>query len=227
MGTEAFWVPAVLAAVSAGGQYANQSAANSRSDKAEAQALTDQQQIREKGEQDVNKTVQDISKSNPQSLAATATGDYVSQLRRNQAGSTTNAPTPGSSALAPAVGGSARYNSDKGTSQQSVQSYGNTNASELGDLDAAVRQRQNEGLEMQTLGTNLNTLGAQSYSQNFVDQLRANTAGQTNPWVSLFSTLVGNAGTAASKNPQWFSTGGVNAAAPGVNAGNPWDWMQK
>ena len=57
----------------------------------------------------------------------------------------------------------------------------------MANADAAVRQRQNEGLAMQTLGTNLNTIGAESYTKNFVDQLRAQTAGQQSPWVSLFS----------------------------------------
>ncbi len=57
---------------------------------------------------------------------------------------------------------------------------------------------------MQTEGTNLNTLGMQSYGQNFVDQLRSQAAGQTSPWLSLFSNLVGGAGNAISKNPSGF-----------------------
>ncbi len=231
MGTEEFWVPLALAAVSGGAQYANASAANSRQDKSEAQAIADQQAIRQKGEQAVNKTVAKIGSDDPGAIAAKEQGNFVAQLRRNAAGS--SSPSD-SSSLAPAAGASSRYNTQKGTAQQNVQAYGDKNASELGDLDAAIRQRQNEGLEQQTLGTNLNTLGAQSYSTNFVDQLRAQQAGQTNPWVSLFSTMVGNVGQAASKNPQWFQTAkntGVSSLAPQtINAGsmvagggNPWN----
>ena len=53
---------------------------------------------------------------------------------------------------------------------------------------------------MQTAGTNLNLLGAQSYTQNFVDQLKANAAGQQNPWLSLLSAGLGGAANALSKN---------------------------
>lgn len=213
MGTEAFWVPAVLAAVSTGAQYENTSQAQNRQNNAEAQAIQDQQAIREKGEGQVNQTVKQIASDNPNSIAAQETGNFVSQLRRNAAGSAAGGSTTGNpqtfggsvSALAPTVGGSSRYNAQRGQSQQEVQQYGNAQASELGDLDAAVRERQNEGLAMQTLNTNLNTLGAQSYSQNFVDQLRAQTAGQANPWVGLFSALAGNSAGALSKNPQLFN----------------------
>ena len=206
----------MLAAVSAGAQYANTSAANSRQDSAEAQAINNQQQIRNKGNALVNQTVSGIAKDNPQQIAAQETGNYVAQLRRNaagsaQGGSTSTSPSlfgQSTSALAPGVVGSSQYKSDQAKSQAQVQAYGNTEASEMGDLDAAVRQRQNEGLEMQTLNTNLNTLGAQSASQNFVDQLRAQTAGQTNPYIGLFSGLTGNAGTTLSKNPQLIGGSG-------------------
>jgi hypothetical protein len=220
LGTEAFWIPAAIAAVSAGAQYANTTQANKRQDQSEAQAIQNQQAIRQKGEAEVNKTVQDVAKSNPNQIAGQATAQYVDQLRRNAAGSS----SPGvSSALAPVAGGSSRYNADKATAQQAVESYGNTKATEMGDLDAAVRQRQNEGLEMSTLNTNLNTLGAQSYAQNFVDQLRSSVAGQTNPLVSLFAGLGANTAGFLSRNPQFFGTSSLapGSIAPQTINGNP------
>ena len=221
MGTEAFWIPAAIAAVSAGANYANTTQANKRQDTSEAAAIANQQAIRQKGEAQVNQTVQDIAKSNPNAIAGKATGQYVDQLRRNAAGSS----SPGvSSALAPVAGGSSRYNADKATAQQAVESYGNEKATEMGDLDAAVRQRQNEGLEMSTLNTNLNTLGAQSYAQNFVDQLRSSVAGQPNPLVSLFAGLGTNAASFLSRNPQVFggkSPLAASSLAPQVINANP------
>lgn len=139
-----------------------------------------------------------IARNGPSQIQGKATGDYIDALRKNAAGSTqggqTGAPTTygaPTSALAPAVGANPRYAADLATSQKQVSDYGNTYANEMGSIDAAVRQRQNEGLGMQTLGTNLNTLGAQSYTKNFVDQLKSQAAGQANPWVSLFSGLLG------------------------------------
>lgn len=219
MGTEAFWVPAVLAAVSSGASYANQSAANSRSDQAEAQAIRNQQAIQNQGMGKVTQLIKNVASSNPNDIANQATSQYVSTLRRNAAGSTQGGSTTGGtqtggasvSSLAPATVGSSRYKSDTGASQKQVQDFGNTYAGEMGDVDAAVRQRQNEGLSMEDLSTQLNKLNAQSYGQNFVDQLRAQTAGLPNPWVSLFSSMLGSGARGMAMNG--FGAGGTPASA--------------
>ena len=210
MGTEAFWIPAAIALASSGAQYANTTQANQRQDTAEAAAIANQQAIRQKGTAEVNKTVQDIAKSDPNQIAGKATAQYVDQLRRNSAGSSSPSAT---SALAPVAGGSSRYNADKASAQEAVQSYGNQKATEMGDLDAAVRQRQNEGLEMSTLNTNLHPLGAQSDAQNFVDQLRSSVAGRPNPMLSLFAGLGSNTANFLSKNPQFFGSSNILASS--------------
>jgi hypothetical protein len=209
MGTEAFWVPAVLAAVSAGGQYANASNAASRANNGETQSIIDQGQIRNQANGQVQQLTKQIAGNNPNALKDQAETSFVNALRQNAAGSTQGGNTaPGStnfgasvSALAPSTVGSSRYKAGTAASQKQVEQFGNTNAGEMASVDAAVRQRQNEGLAMQTLGTGLNGLGAQSYTKNFVDQLRAQTAGQQSPWVGLFSNLAQNAASYYSKNP--------------------------
>lgn len=208
MGTEEFWVPAVLAAVSTGATYANQSQANQRQNDAEAQAIRNQEAITEKSNQATRALTQQVAKDNPQQIAGQATGDYVATLRKNAAGSTQGGSTSNgaqtfgasTSSLAPAAGASSRYNKGTAASQQEVENFGDNYARELGTIDAATRMRQNEGLAMGTLGTQLNTLGAQSYGQNFVDQLRAQASGQANPWISLASGLFSNAAGTISKN---------------------------
>jgi hypothetical protein len=102
--------------------------------------------------------------------------------------------------LAPVVGANPRYAADVANSRATVQNYGNTRAAQMGATDAAVRMRQNEGLKMQDLGTNLNTLGAQSATTNYVDQLRAQAANTPSPWASLGAGLLNNAGNFLSKN---------------------------
>jgi hypothetical protein len=212
-GTEEFWVPAVLAAVSAGGQAINQQNANKRQQTAEVQAIGDQDQLREQANSQVKNLTQQIAQNTPQQLQAKEEGDFVNTLRKNQAGSgaanaTSNAPNTNFGApvgsLGATAGASSRYKSDTANAQQQVQAYGNTNAEEESAVDSAVRQRQNEGLAMNTLGTNLNSLAAKSYQTNFVDQLRAQTQGQANPWVSLFSSVLGNGANAYSKDPTMF-----------------------
>ena len=218
MGTEEFWVPLALAAVSGGAQYANASSATSRANNAEAQTIDDEQQYRTQANSAVNQLTKQIANNSPNQLANQAQTSFVNTLRKNAAGSalgggTSSDPTlfgASTSALPPTSVGSSQYKKALGNSQQQVESYGNQNAGEMSAVDAAVRQRQNEGLAMQTLSTNLNGLNQQAYQKSFVDQLRAQAAGQQNPWVSLFGNVAGNAGQSISKNglPWGQGTGG-------------------
>lgn len=217
MGTEAFWVPAAIAAVGSGAQYVNQKQANQRQNDAEITGIQHQQALEDQARNETSQLTQQIARNTPTQIANKATGDYVASLRKNAAGSTQGGSTTGgaqtfgqsTSALAPASGASSRYNDAAASSQKEVADYGNNYAKEMGQLDAATRQRQNEGLAMQTLGTNFNTLGAQSYTQNFVDQLRSQAAGQTNPWVALMGNLLKNGANAYAMN----AGGGVSSYA--------------
>lgn len=211
MGTEAFWVPAVVSAIGAGTTYANNAQAEKRADHAQTEAIIDQADTRQKANSQVQNLTRAIAQNGPQSEAAKSTGEYVDQLRRNAAGSTQGGTTTGgaqtfgqsTSALPPNVKGE-RYAQATASGQKESQAYGNTLAEEMGQLDAATRQRQNEGLGMQTLGTNLNTLGLESYGKNFVDQLRAQVAGRANPWVGLGGNIISNTGGAMSMNPDAY-----------------------
>jgi hypothetical protein len=218
MGTEAFWIPAAVAALSAAGQGVNQMQANKRQQNAQVQSIANQAQIRGQANSQVKALTDQIANNSPQQMAAKETGDFVNTLRRNQAAGAgtagglnprgwdpnntnpdTNFGAP-TSALPPAAGASSRYKTDSANASTQNQQFGTTMADEVGKIDAAVRQRQNEGLAQQTLGTGLNQLGAQSYTQNFVDQLRAQTAGQTNPWVGLFSNMLQKGANAYATN---------------------------
>lgn len=217
MGTEAFWVPAAVAALGSGAQYVNQKQASQRQNDAQIEAIQHAQALEGTARAQTNQLTQQIARNTPTQIANKATGEYVDQLRKGAAGSTQGGSTTdgtqtsgqSTSALAPAVGASSRYKEDAANSQKEVANYGNTYAQEMGNLDAATRQRQNEALGMQTLGTNFNTLGAQSYSTNFVDQLRAQAAGQANPWVALMGNLLKNGASAYAMN----AGGGVSPYA--------------
>ncbi len=213
MGTEALWVPLAISAVSAGAQAVNQSNANSRAQTAETQAIDNQNAFKTQANDITQQLTKQIAQDSPQQIQGQEESNFVNTLRKNAVGSSQSGAGTDStnfgqpvSALGPASGASARYKSDTAKGQQQTQQYGNTYAGEQSAVDAAVRQRQNEGLMMQTAQTGLNQLNAQSFSQNFVDQLRAQTAGQTSPWVGLFANLAQNGAQAFSKNPKMFSS---------------------
>jgi hypothetical protein len=192
-------IPAIISAVGTGAQYENQRSANNQANDAEQQAILDQQDYRNKAMGTVNKLTQQIQTDSPTQIASQATGQYVQNLRKN-AGATAGGQGGSTSSLAPAVGANARYNTDVASSSQAVQNFGNAEAGEMGQIDAATRQRQNEGLDMGTVGTVLQGLNTQSNAQGFVDQLRSQTASQPNPWVNLMGNLMKNGSNAYAKN---------------------------
>ena len=209
MGTEAFWIPAAIAAVSAIGQGVNQQNATKRSNNAEVQALTNQNQFKNQANSLVNQQTRNIATSDPNALKNQEESAMVNTLRQNVGGSTgtaskspTNFGAP-TSALGPTPSGSSRYKTGSAAAGTEVQNYGNTIAGQESALDSAIRQRQNEGLQMQTLGANLNTLNAQSMAQGFVDQLRARAVGTPNPWVTVASQGLGAFASGMAKNG-WF-----------------------
>jgi hypothetical protein len=207
MGTEAFWVPALLAAAGTGANYVNTKNANSRQQAGEAQSIIDQMKLQSQGNSQVKALTSQIAQDTPTQLAAKSTGDFVSNLRKNAAG-TQSGGSGGSSILfgAPTsslptdINAGSRYKTGAANAQTQTQQYGNELAGEMGQINGATLQRQNEGLAQGTLGTNLNMLGAQSYTQNFADQLRSQAAGQSNPWLTLLGGVLSGAGSAMSKN---------------------------
>lgn len=206
-GTEEFWVPALLAAAGSGAQAINQKNANSRQQAGEVQTILNQQKLQGQGNSQVKALTNQIAQNTPDQLAKQATGQYVDVLRKNAAGTAKGgsggasilfgAPT---SSLPTTINAGSRYKADTAASQSETEDYGNQLAGEMGQIDAATRQRQNEGLAQNTLGTNLNLLGAQSYTQNFADQLRAQASGQQSPWLSLIGSVLSGTGNTLAKN---------------------------
>lgn len=173
----------IMPAVGMAAQYFNQKNANARGQRAQVGAIANQNAFRNTANTDVTNQTNNIANSSPAPIANAENANFVNTLRNNVGQGT-------KSALAPTPGASKRYASDAATAGAATQSFGDTQAGQVSALDAALRQRQNEGLQMQTLGTNLNTINAASQKQNYVDQLRAQAVSQPNPWVSLFSKVM-------------------------------------
>jgi hypothetical protein len=222
----AFFIPAAIAALGAGTQYVDTKKANERQSAATTQSIINQQNLQTQGRGIVDKLTRQVAQNTPDQLAKQATGDYVNVLRRNAAGT---GPTGSSlfgptSSLAPNVNGNARYTNAVAGMGKDIQDYGTQQATQMGNIDAAVRQRQNEGLAANTAGTNLNLLGAQSATQDAVDRLRTAAAGQENPWGKLVGSVLQGVGTAAAGNGLFASapaTAGKNVLAGVTQGGGP------
>jgi hypothetical protein len=89
----------------------------------------------------------------------------------------------------------------------------------MANINAPVLQRQQEGIGMQDYATGLNLLGGQSQSENFVNQLRAEAAGQANPYVSAISGMLTKGASAYAKNTPYPGAYTTNATATDTTPG--------
>jgi hypothetical protein len=208
----AFLIPLALSMAGTGLQASNTISANNKAQASAVQGVQQQQDLRQKASGQVGQEIQALSKSGPQQLAAKSTGDFIQQLRTNQAA--TNSQNSGAPSVA---GANARYGQLQQANDAKVQAFGNTNAADLGQMTGAVQQRTNEGLGMNTLATDLGLVGAQSGNDMFVNNLRTAVAGQTNPYETLTSGLLGASAKGAAANMGGGSDANALTAADYAN----------
>ncbi len=203
----AFLIPAAIAAVGGIAGGINNAQATKRANAVELQDMNTQNMYRNKALTGVNQQTNAIANSNPRQLQQNEESQMVNTLRKDVGSGATDSSGNPTSALGPVAGASSRYKSGVNAANTDVQNFGQTQAGQKSAVDAAITQRQNEGLAMNTLATTLNGLNQQSYSQAFVDKLRAQAAGTPNPWVNMFSNVMQGGGQAAAKNG-WFTGNG-------------------
>lgn len=185
MGTEAVWVPAVLAAVGSGIQAkeAHDTAKNMDQEAAQGIRLqgTHQRQADERVAQEVNK----LQGSTPEDSQRQATDAFMSQLKRtraqahggDQVGAVSDAFTSGS----------AGANAD-------IDKYGANRAGVLGRINAPGIQRQAETTSRLRAGTDLGLIGRASAGDQFLSQLRESQI-RANPWTMAAGQVIGGAGS--------------------------------
>jgi hypothetical protein len=193
----AFLIPLALSMAGTGLQAENTISANNKAQASAVQGIDQQQTLREQASGKVSNAIDQIAKSGPQQLASKSTGDFINQLRTNQA-----ATNPLNSGAPPVAGANARYGQIQAANDAKVQAFGNTNASDMGQMTGAVQQRQGEGLGMNTLATDLGLVNAQSGNDAYVNNLRTAVAGQTNPYMTILSGALGVAAKGAAANMQ-------------------------
>ena len=183
MGTEEFWVPAVIAAVGAGAQQVDAHNTAQRQDEQAAQGIRIQGADQQKADTQVAQNIQKLQGSSPEAARANAANAFITQLRRNSAESTG----------VPVAGGSARYKGDIATSNQNITDYGNNLADTQASILAPNLQRQAEGQNSQQLAANLSEIGRQSQANAFLSQLRMRGI-TNNPWAQAGGSILEGVG---------------------------------
>ncbi len=183
MGTEAFWVPAVIAAAGAGVQQVDAHQTAQRQDEEAAQGIRIQGDTQQKADAQVAQNIQKLQGSSPDAVRANAANAFLTQLRRNSATATGS----------PVAGGSARYKGDIANSTQDVADYGANLADTQSRILAPNLQRQQEGQNSQQLAANLSEIGRQSNANQFLTQLRMRGI-TPNPWAQAGGSVLEGVG---------------------------------
>jgi hypothetical protein len=118
--------------------------------------------------------------SEPYDIENRSLRDYSAALSRARA-------APGASTV-PNLGGE-RYQADKGAANRKTVQYGTDTAKQLARIDAPTYQRQQEAQGFARAGSEVQQLGREAQTAQFLAQLAAQRRGRVNPWIGILSNM--------------------------------------
>lgn len=162
MGTEALWVPAVIAAVGAGANAVNQRNVAKKTDQIAAQGIRTQGQHQRDIDARVNEELAALNRSTPEGERAAALDAYTSQLQRGRAeaeGGLTG------------IAGSNRFQTDQAAAKTAVGNYGEQIANIASRIDAPTRQREREGISARRTASDVAGIGRKAEADDYINRL--------------------------------------------------------
>lgn len=204
MGTEAFWVPAIISAIGAGASaYQTRQVAKDQ-DQAAAQGINAQARKQREIDERVSSEIGALEGSSPEDERAQAMDKYMTQLRsaRGNMRGDAEVPTAG-----------ARYQQDAATSKAAIGNFGEKVADILARVQAAGDQRRNEGFSFARTGSDVAGVAREAQGEDFLNRLRMGGI-QRNPWVDAGGQALG--GIASGMSANYASKSGIGPAAGAV-----------
>lgn len=195
MGTEAAWVPMVIAAVGAGASYYNTQQTAKRQDNALADQIRAQGQRQREADSLVQDAILQQQGSTPDEARKASLDQYLGQLQRTQGDATAGLGQIG------AV--SDRFGQDAAGAAGDIAATGQRTADIMSRIDAPLLQRQNEGISFGRLGSELGRVGMLSESDRYLGDIRMRGI-RRNPWIDAaaagaqgYAGAMGGAGSSA------------------------------
>lgn len=202
MGTEAVWVPYVVAALAAGGSAANAEHTARKQDQAASAGIRAQSVKQRQADQRVSEELDTVENSNAETARATSQEQFMDQLRRTRAQADGSIPA--------IAGASDRYAQDVTANSAGSDAQASRIADLMSRINAPSLQRQQESQGFGRLATDIGQIGRASAGEDFLTQLRVRSI-RNNPWVdALASTGSAYAGGMA-------GNGGTTTAAGGMS----------
>lgn len=201
MGSEALWVPAVLAAAGAGTDYvAQRGAQNQRNDLA-LRGLKKQEGHQRNINAAVDQQLGALKESSPEAARQKAMSDYIGQLRAAR-----------SQARGPSTPGGGRYQADTEGSEAAIQNFGEDRADMLSRISSAGTQRRDEAIGIGKLGGQIGTTANIARGDQALTDMKV--AGvQENPWLKGLALALKAAGMAYGVAGAGGAAGSASGAA--------------
>lgn len=203
MGTEAAWVPLVVAALGAGATYVNTEQTNKKQDRAALEAIRNQRAIQDRTDAKVMQTLSDVEASSPAAERQKAADEYLKQVMTAQQVARANLQKTGYSDA---------YDEEATQSGQQAQDYATQVGGLMASIDAPTAQRTREGFRFGDLASDLGRVASESRGQAWVDELKRRSI-RRNPYLDAAAAAAsgydgagGGGGTAAG---DWTSLTGT------------------
>lgn len=204
MGTEAVWIPLVMAAVAGGATYANNRQQAKKADNITSQQLLRSGERQKKADSKVAELIDTTAKSDAKDEKGSIMAGYMQQLQAARGGAQNGLQTPAASS---------RFAQEATAAALGIDAGGKDYAETTSRLDAPILQRQGEALARRDTGVDIGTILREQEGDDAGVALKMRTI-RDNPWLLALSQAASSYG----KN----YTGGAGAgstAAPKMSAG--------
>lgn len=187
MGTEATWVPLVMAAISAGSQYIDQRQQQKRADRIALQGLQQTSERQRRADSVTQQLLQEMAASTPEAERQSTLRGFLDQLSRAQPEAQRGLQVRG--------GESETFRRDAADAALGVTAQGERYADLSSRLDAPALQRQRESATLFDRGMDIGLIGreqegADRHNRLLLSQIRSN------PWLQALSAVAGAYGSA-------------------------------
>lgn len=205
MGTEAAWVPLVLAAVSATGTYVNNRNTARRADREAALRLTNQNARQREADQEISNLITETAASNPEEEIAKSAASYAAEMERNKGSAT--------GGIADVLGASDAYKKDAAKDAQGVSQYGELLSGLFSRIDGAQMQRQGELSSRMSTQNVIDMIARRSQGQDALSDLRMNAI-RNNPLLTAVSEIAAGAASSYGGGKSGVTGGGFSGMSP-------------
>lgn len=203
MGTEAIWVPLLIAAASGGVSYYNGQQLEKDQNKVLSQGIHEQQGHQDEINQQTQELLSKFASSNPEADKAQSLAAYQAQLAKNKG--------VANSGLTHVAGASGDYQTGTQDAALGIADYGNMLSSLMSRIDAPEQQRQREGEMMGDYGVGVDREKRYAQGDEYINQLKLKSL-HRNPWLDALSAALKGVGMAGSGGlSSIFGSGGTTA----------------